>query len=112
MRIVLLAALLVGCPHPKPEETAPRKSATQNEVVAAVRCAIEQWRQAYEVRSMDALAKLYAHDLDVVVVQNGVPVVGWSAVEAMLRDRLAHAKEIHVRLKDVQVASLSPDIAT
>lgn len=112
MRYLLLLALLVGCPHPNGAETAASKPATPKDVVTAVRGAIEAWRQAYEVRSIDSLAKLYAHDLDLVVVQEGTPVNGWTAVEAMLRDRLARAKDIHVRLKDVQVASLSLDIAT
>jgi ketosteroid isomerase-like protein len=107
---VALAIVLgiAGCPRPKPAETTPAASATPKEVVAAAKGVIEQWRQAYEVKSFDALAKLYVHDLDLVVVQDGLPLMGWSTVEPVLRERLTKAKEIHVRLKGVTVASLGP----
>src|SRR5437879_4377573 len=104
--VAVIALLLVGCPHGKAEDTVAAKPATPKEVVAIGKATIEQWRQAYEVRSADALGKLYVHDSDVVVVQDGQALIGWSAVEAMLKDRLARAKDIHVRLKDIQVSSL------
>lgn len=85
---------------------------TPKEVVAAGRATVEQWRQAYEVRSFDALAKLYAHDAQLVIVLDGAPLVGWTAIGQLLQDRLAHAKEIHVRLKDVTVSSVAPTVAT
>lgn len=110
--VALAIALLgAGCPAPKGSGTTPAAAAPA-EVVSAARGAIEQWRQAYEVRSFDALAKLYVHDTATVVVQNGVPLIGWTAIEAMLKDRFAHAKEIHVRLKEVSVSSLAPTAAS
>ena len=114
MRHAAIAAVvlaLAGCPHGKAEDTTPVRPATPKEVVNAARGTIEQWRQAYEVRSIDALTKLYAHDLDVVLVQDGQGMIGWSSIEAALKDRLARAKEIHVRLKDITVASLGPTAA-
>src|SRR5512146_2164225 len=86
--VIALVVALVGCPHEKPDEpTVPVRDATPKEVIAATRGAIEQWRQAYEVRSMEALSKLYAHDLDVVVVTDGLTLIGWSSVEGLLNDR-------------------------
>lgn len=109
--ILLVAALVAaGCRHGA--EATPPRPATPKEVVAGARATIEQWRQAHEVRSFDALAKLYAHDLDLVVVQDGLLLVGWSSVENMLEDRFARYKDIHVRLKDIQVRSLAPTAAT
>ena len=102
---------LGGCPAPKPAETTPAGSLAPKDVIAAAKGTIEQWRQAYEVRSFDALAKLYAHEIDLVVVHDGTPIMGWSAVEPVLRERLGKAREIHVRLKDVTVASLGPTAA-
>ena len=61
---------------------------------------------------MDALARLYAHDLDLVVVHEGTPHLGWSSVESMLRDRITRASAVRIRLKDVQVASLAPEVAS
>jgi ketosteroid isomerase-like protein len=113
MRHVVVALVLAvwACAHPKDLPETPAKPATPKEVVAAGRALIEQWRQAYEVRSVDALSKLYAHDLDLVVVLDGLPLNGWTSVETMLKDRLAHAKEVHVRLKDVQITTLAPTAA-
>ncbi len=114
MRIALaaVAVALAACPGAKAPAVAPPPPKTPKEVVAAGRATVEQWRQAYELKSLDALAKLYAHDVELVVVQDGLPWIGWSSVEAMLRDRLARAKQIHVRLKDVQVVSIAPVAAS
>jgi ketosteroid isomerase-like protein len=103
--IFVVALVLAGCPRGG-GDTTPARPATPKEVVAAARATVEQWRQAYEVRSLEALAKLYAHEIDLVVVQDGVPIVGWTSVEGMLKDRLARNKQIHIRLKDIQVQSL------
>ena len=81
-------------------------------MVAAAKATIEKWRQAYEIRSVDALAQLYAPDIDLVVVQEGTTSLGWSSVEAMLKDRIARTGAIHIRLKDMQVISLAPDVAS
>ena len=111
MRVALVLALLAaGCPARGPD--APTAPVTPAEVVAAAKATVEQWRQGYEVRSFEALAKLYAHDPELVVVTEGAPLVGWKAIEGSLRDRLAHAGAIRVRLKDVQVASVAPGAAT
>src|SRR5262245_7674394 len=96
---ICIALVLAACRGGK-RETTPVRPQTPKEVVASARAAVEQWRQAYEVHSMDALAKLYTHGLDLIVVQDGSPFIGWSSVEGMLKDRMARYKEIHVRLKD------------
>jgi uncharacterized protein (TIGR02246 family) len=105
-----LAIAVAGCPRGKPAETTP-VAATPTDVVAAAKAVVEQWRQAYEGRSFDAVAKLYVHTPDTVLVLDGIPMIGWSSIEPMLKDKLAHAKEIHVRLKDVSVTSFAPDVA-
>jgi ketosteroid isomerase-like protein len=111
MRVLLVVlALCAGCPRSGVETTptVPAKELTPKEVIAATRGAVEQWRQAYEVRSMDALGKLYAHDTDVVIVQDGITLIGWGSVQGLLEDRLNRAKEIHIRLKEVQVTGVGP----
>lgn len=112
LALATLVIALAACPRGKPAEPTSVAPSTPKEVEAGGRAAIEQWRQAYEVRSIDGLAKLYPHDLAVVVVQDGQALIGWSSVEAMLRDRLARAKQIHVRVKDIQVTSLGPTVAS
>lgn len=108
---VVALSLLSACPR-SGGETVPTRPATPKEVVAGARATIEQWRQAYQVHSFEALAKLYAHELDLVVVQDGQPLVGWTSVEANLKDRLARYPKIVIRLRDIQVASLGPTAAT
>jgi ketosteroid isomerase-like protein len=112
MRFLVLAALLAACPRTKPGDTVVEtKELTPKEVTIATRGAIEQWRQAYEIRSIDALEKLYSHDPDIVLVGDGVTLIGWSSVDGMLKDRIARAKEIHIRLKEIQVTSVAPTAA-
>lgn len=112
IRVVVLVVALVVCGCPRGGgDTTPARPATPTEVVAAARATVEQWRQAYEVASLEALAKLYAHTIDLVVVQDGQPLVGWKSVQSMLKDRLERYKDIHVRLKDIQVQSLGPSAA-
>jgi ketosteroid isomerase-like protein len=111
MRFLVLA-LVAACAHGKQADTiVETKEQTPKEVTVATRGAIEQWRQAYEVRSIDALEKLYSHDPDIVLVNDGVTLIGWSSVDGMLKDRVARAKEIHIRLKEVQVTSVAPTAA-
>ena len=115
VRLVALATValaLAACPRAKQAPVAPPPPKTPKEVVAAGRATVEEWRQAYEEKSLETLAKLYAHDIELVVVQDGNPYVGWTSVEPMLRDRLARAKQIHVRLRDVQVVSIAPVAAS
>lgn len=102
--IFAVAFALAGCPHGT--ATAPTTPSTPKETVAGVRATIEQWRQAYQVRSYDGLAKLYDHSLDLVVVQDGQALIGWSSVEGMLKDRFARFKDVHINLKDIQVTAL------
>lgn len=109
--VIALAILIAGCPGGKARDPVGPGATTPKEVVTAVKATIEQWRQGYEVRSVDALAKLYARDLDVVVVQEGQTMIGWSSVEAYLKDRIARAGQIHIRLKDVQVVALGLEAA-
>jgi ketosteroid isomerase-like protein len=109
LALALACGLAAGCPgHGKGgAATTPVDPATADQAMDAARRAVEQWRQAYEVDSFDALSPLYAHDKGLVVVQQGVPFVGWDAVEVHLEDLLGHAREIHVRLKDVRVLAMT-----
>lgn len=110
--VITLAILVAGCPKGGPQEPVSPSAVTPKEVVSAVKATVEQWRQGYEVRSVDTLVKLYAHDLDVVVVQEGQTMIGWSSVEAYLKDRIARAGQIHIRLKDVSVIALGLEAAS
>ncbi len=78
----------------------------------AVFRAVEQWRQGWEVRSMDALAPLYRHDDHTVIVHQGLPQVGWPAAETYLRQAVDGARDVHLTLEDGRVTALGNDGAT
>jgi len=106
--LAVVAALAAGgCP---PKSAAPTPAPPVG-LAAGVKGAIEQWRQAYEVRSMDALARLYSHDPGLVIVQDGVRQLGWAAIEPALRGALSRASSFRVRITELQVAALGPDAA-
>lgn len=79
---------------------------------SAVFRAVEQWRQGWEVRSMDALAPLYRHDDHTVVVYQGQAHVGWPQAETFLRSVVDGAREVHLTVSDGQVAALGDSGAT
>lgn len=108
--ILVVALVLAACPHGG-GDTTPTRPSTPKEVVAGARATIEQWRQAHQVRSVEAMTKLYVHSIDLVVVEDGVPLVGWTSVEGMLNDRFSRYKDVQIRLKDIQVVSLGPTAA-
>jgi ketosteroid isomerase-like protein len=114
MRYSVLVAvfLAAGCPRSKSAPTMTAHEESPAEVVSAAKATIEAWRQAYEVKSLDALSKLYAHEADAVMILDGQPLRGWDSMEFMLKDKIGRAKEIHVRLKDIAVRSLAPTIAS
>lgn len=117
MRSVLLIACLIVAPalacggRGGADTTPGRASDPGDPVLAAARGTVEQWRQGWEVRSLDALTAVYRNDLDVVVVHQGRAHLGWSAVEAYLVGQLGPATEVRVKLDDLQVFPLGPGAA-
>ena len=109
--IFVVALLAAGCPRGG-GDTTPARPATPPEVLSAARGTIEQWRQAYQIKSFDGLAKLYAHEAQLVLVHEGRALIGWASVEAMIKDRLARYQKIVVRLKDINVIALGATSAT
>lgn len=109
--LATLASLLVAaCPHAGGPATAGHDTAAAS-VAAGARAAVEQWRQAYEVTSLDALRKAYARDADSIVVVEGETVAGAAAIDAMLEAKLAHAKQVHITLQNPAIAELAPTVA-
>jgi ketosteroid isomerase-like protein len=108
---ILVVAALAAC-GPKSGDTAPEPGSGSGDAVAAgARGAIEAWRQAWEVRSVEALGDLYAHNLDLLVVEQGRSYLGWTEVQTYLSTKLGAAKDVHVKLDDVQVFALGAGAA-
>lgn len=94
-----------------PEEPKQQRTLTPAEVIEAGKGVAEQYRQAYQVRSFDALSQLYVHNLDVVIADQGDKRAGWTAVEAHLKALLDRASEIHIKLDHVVVTAMGPGAA-
>ena len=117
MRVVLaliVAASLAGCGGGGggAAATTPRSTADQVDPLAAVFRAVEQWRQGWQVRSLDALAPLYRQDDHTVIVYQGRPQQGWDAAQGWLRTQLARSATVHLRLEGGVVTTLGDDSAT
>jgi hypothetical protein len=92
--------------------TLPRPAAGDSDPFAAVFRAVEQWRQGWQVRSLDALAPLYRHDDHTVIVYQGRAQRGWDRAQGWLRSQLAATATVHLRVDDGVVTTLGPDSAT
>jgi len=104
MVAVLFAVAIAACGG-KGKGAADSRGPAGDDPVGDVLRVVEQWRQAYEVRSLEAISGLYSHD-DVVRIQQGRLVQGWREVENQLHGELTRAASIYVRLKDIQVVAL------
>lgn len=93
------------------EPVEPARVLTPAETVEAGTAALEQYRQAYQVRSPEALKEIYDQTLDLVVVEQGKVYRGWTAFERQLDQLLAKTTDIHVDLSDIAVVALGPDAA-
>lgn len=101
----------VGCGAQRAASTAATTPAKAQklapaEVVREVKGAVEQYRQAYEVKSLDALAPLYLQGPGLELVIQGERTSGWDSVRNYLSARLSAATEIHARTSDVSVVAL------
>lgn len=123
VRRVLLALLIaasgaaaVGCggggSSGGARPTAPPPTPGQDDAFSAVFRAVEQWRQGWQVRSLEALAPLYRHDDHTIIVYQGRPLLGWDSAEAWLRAQLAGVSSVHIRIEDGVVTTLGPDSAS
>jgi ketosteroid isomerase-like protein len=110
----VVTALALACGGKKGAE-APSSSAgngTSGDAFAAVFRVVEQWRQGWEVRSLDALTPLYRQDDNTVVVYQGRSHVGWPQAQNFLRQSVEGARNIHLTLEGGQVTTLGASGAT
>src|SRR5437870_8245834 len=114
MRNFILAVLLIAtsaCGGGSKTTTTPSDPAS-GDAFAAVFRAVEQWRQGWEVRSLDALTPLYRQDGNTVVVYQGKAHVGWPQAQTYLRSTIEGAKNVHLTLEEGQVTSIGSGGAT
>lgn len=106
----LVIAVLLSCngkakPTPKqPKQT--EAALAPEQVVTAVKRTLEQYRQAYEVRSLDALEPLYAKGEGISITHQGVTMRGMEQVAAYLNKLLRRAQYVRMKMSGVQVVAL------
>lgn len=108
-RILLLCSVvlaLAACAAPKPPAGPPPAPPTPVDVDTAVKSRIEQYRQGYEVRSLEALEPLYAQGDDLVVTFQGRSTRGWAATRDRLAAFLDQATTVKARVSDLAVLAL------
>jgi ketosteroid isomerase-like protein len=104
---LVLMVVAAGCPAAQSKgPVEPAAPPTSEEVVTAIKARLEQYRQAYEVRSMEAIEPLYAHDDSLVVTAQGKTQHGWMQVQEQLGGFLEKCVLFKVRMSDVAVTAL------
>ncbi|ACY14793.1 YybH family protein [Haliangium ochraceum] len=103
-----LLAVLGACGGSSPELEAPQASAPAP-VAASAQAVLEQYRQGFEVRSIEALRPLYSASPTLVRVWQGRRVDGWDAVERDLLLMFQRAQSVKLRVAASQVMMLGDD---
>jgi ketosteroid isomerase-like protein len=110
MRALLAAVLLcAACGASTPKRPSTPGPVVSGDAKDQLPAALEQWRQGYEVRSVDALAPLYSATDDLTLVVQGRVVTTWPSVHATLTDFFAANNSIKVELQDVRIMALGGD---
>lgn len=109
--LAVMIALAAGCSGGSKGSTTPTDQAA-GDAFAAVFRAVEQWRQGWEVRSLEALSPLYRQDGNTVVVYQGKAHVGWPQAQNYLRQTVEGARSVHLSLEEGQVTSIGGGGAT
>lgn len=106
-----LSLLIAGCGGgTKARAEAPQAAApAPGSVEEAARAVLEQYRQAHQVRSLDALAPLYLDAPELVRVWQGERTAGWGAVRGQLAVLFSSAEDIRLRIEEVAVLPLGRD---
>ena len=105
--LLCLLCLLVAACHAAPLATpASTVPPTPTQVDQAVKSRIEQYRQGYEVRSLDALVPLYSKTDDLTLTVQGRTHRGWPQVQDWLGGFLGKATTVKLRMAELQVVAL------
>ena len=102
----LVSAALSGCRTAQAAAAQTTVPPTPAEVDAAVKSRVEQYRQGYEVRSLEALAPLYSQTEDLTITVQGRTQRGWVQAQDVLASFLTKAVTVKVRVSELQVVAL------
>ncbi len=110
VRLLAVTAILAGCggsgkSRPETATAAPGPK-TPASVEEAGKRLLEQYKQGYQVRSMEALTPLYSATEDLVLTYQGRSIKGWEAVRVYLTQRMFQLSEVRFEVDDVRVSTL------
>ena len=114
MRCLCLLAFVSafsGCAAKAPVVKQPITQAVPRDTARAIEGAIEQYRQAYEVHSAEALGEMFAHDLDVISVYQGRTYQGWTQIQVEQKKRFKDATKVRMIITNLSIQSLGDDAA-
>lgn len=119
LRVLTAAALALACaagacggsskPPAAPPQAAAPVSTLSGDAAEAARAVLEQYRQAHEVRSVEALDPLYLAGPELVRVWQGQRTAGWDPARAELAALFNRARSVKLRVDQVIVQPLGPD---
>jgi ketosteroid isomerase-like protein len=108
LALACAAAACGGSPEPPPAapQAAAPVSDAGGDAAEAARAVLEQYRQAHEVRSVEALDPLYLASPELVRVWQGQRTAGWDTARAELAALFNRARGIKLRVDRVVVQAL------
>ena len=98
-----------GSQAPPPEAPQAAAPIDAGDAAGAARAVLEQYRQAHEVRSVEALDPLYLAGPELVRVWQGQRTAGWDPARAELAALFNRARSVKLRVDQVIVQPLGPD---
>jgi hypothetical protein len=106
MRIQLCLFVLLAACASAPSAATPLAPPAPIDVDQAVRSRVEQYRQGYEVRSIDALAPLYAQNDELSLTHQGRTHKGWKAVETFVLTFFGSAQTFRLRVSELAIVTV------
>jgi ketosteroid isomerase-like protein len=95
-----------GSPEPPPVAPQAAAPGSDGDAAEAARAVLEQYRQAHEVRSVEALDPLYLAGPELVRVWQGQRTAGWDTARAELAALFNRARSVKLRVDQVAVHEL------
>jgi uncharacterized protein (TIGR02246 family) len=108
---LLVAFFIIACGGQPRQVGKPAVEPVPVDVARAIEGAVEQYRQAFEVVSPEALGELYTHDLDVVMVHQGRAHLGWSQIAAAQRQRFQDVTKARMVISSLSIQALGEEVA-
>jgi hypothetical protein len=106
--VALICAVAACGGSPAPTAAPPAPAPMSRDAAEGARAVLEQYRQAHEVRSVEALDPLYLTTPELVRVWQGQRTTGWDTARTELAGLFNRAQGIKLRVEQVTVHAIGP----